>query len=111
MRQDPLNAEKEWFIESMGPFFERQCVPRIGGRILGPLSLSDMDALEQLCQDALAMPPPRNRHKPHETVEFRDFHRQEQASAAERWRARFTHKPGTQSPSPSSARSRRNASR
>jgi len=108
MRQDPLSAEAERFIESMGPYF---LFNSAGWAHRPRLALSAMDALEQLCQDALAMPAPRNRHKPHETVEFRDFHRQEQASAAERWCARFTHEPGTQSPSPSSARSRRNTSR
>jgi DNA-binding MarR family transcriptional regulator len=39
MRQRSLSAEEERFIESMGLFFERQGVPRIGGRILGLLML------------------------------------------------------------------------
>jgi biotin operon repressor len=174
MRQDELSAEEERFIESMGLFFERQGVPRIGGRILGlllltekpialgelaellrvspasvstnirqlqvsglvdptsipgdrrhyyvfnsagwdhrlELAISAMDALGQLCQDALAMPALRNRHKLNEAVEFCDFYRQELAGAAKRWRARFTRKPGTQATSPSpSARSRRNTLR
>jgi DNA-binding PadR family transcriptional regulator len=175
MRQDGVSAEEERFIESMGLFFERQGVPRIGGRILGLLMLSEkplapaelaellrvspasistnirqlqanglvdpasipgdrrhyyvfnsagwdhrlelaisaMDALGQLCQDALAMPRLKDRHKLREAVEFCDFYREELAGAAERWRARFTRKPGPQASSaPSPApRTRRNAIR
>ncbi|MGZ3461220.1 MAG: GbsR/MarR family transcriptional regulator [Archangium sp.] len=174
MRQDSVSAEEERFIESMGLFFERQGVPRIGGRILGlllltekplalgelarllrvspasvstnvrqlqagglvdpasipgdrrhyyvfnsagwghrlELALSAMEALGGLCQNALAGPELRNRHKLHEAVEFCDFYREELAGAAERWRARFTRQPCTQSPSPSpSARPRRSATR
>lgn len=175
MRQDGVSAEEERFIESMGLFFERQGVPRIGGRILGLLLLSErplapgelaellrvspasistnirqlqagglvdpasipgdrrhyyvfnsagwdhrlelaisaMDALSQLCQDALAMPGLRERHKLSEAVEFCDFYREELVGVAERWRARFTRKPGPQAttaPSPS-PRTRRNALR
>ena len=174
MRQDDMSAEEERFIESMGLFFERQGVPRIGGRILGllllaekplapgelarllrvspasistnirqlqasglvdpasipgdrrhyyifnsagwdhrlELAISAMDALGQLCQDALAMPRLKDRRKLREAVEFCDFYREELAGASERWRARFTRKTGTQSPSPSpSARPRRSATR
>ncbi len=174
MRQDGVSAEEERFIESMGLFFERQGVPRIGGRILGLLLLADkplalgeiagllrvspasvstnirqlqsnglvdpasipgdrrhyyvfnsagwdhrihvalsaMDALGQLCQDALATPGLKERHKLREAVEFCDFYRQELVGAAERWRARFARRPGTQtSPPSSSARQRRNVIR
>jgi len=175
MRQDEVSAEEERFIESMGLLFERQGVPRIGGRILGllmlaerplapgelagllrvspasistnirqlqasglvdpasipgdrrhyyvfnsagwdhrlELAISAMDALGQLCQDALAMPRLKDRHKLREAVEFCDFYREEQAGVIERWRARFTRKPGTQAASgPSPApRARRNAIR
>ena len=175
MRQDEVSAEEERFIESMGLFFERQGVPRIGGRILGLLMLAEkplapgelagllrvslasistnirqlqasglvdpasipgdrrhyyvfnsagwdhrlelavsaMDALGQLCQEALAMPRLGDRHKLREAVEFCDFYREELAGAAERWRARFTRTPGTQATSaPSPApRTRRNAIR
>ncbi|HYO59137.1 GbsR/MarR family transcriptional regulator [Archangium sp.] len=172
MRRNELSAEEEWFIESMGLFFERQGVPRIGGRILGllllvekPLALGEivgllrvspasvstnvrqlqasglvdpasvpgdrrhyyvfnsagwdhrlelavsaMDALGQLCQDALALPELRERHKLREAVEFCDFYREELSGAAERWRVRFARRTGTQSSSPS-ARQRRNATR
>lgn len=41
MRRDAVSAEEERFIESMGLFFERQGVPRIGGRILGLLLLAE----------------------------------------------------------------------
>ena len=41
MRQGGLSADEERFIESMGLFFERQGVPRIGGRILGLLMLAE----------------------------------------------------------------------
>lgn len=41
MRQDGVSAEEERFIESMGLFFERQGIPRIGGRLLGLLLLAD----------------------------------------------------------------------
>jgi DNA-binding Lrp family transcriptional regulator len=41
MRGDGLSAEEERFIESMGLFYERQGVPRIGGRILGLLLLAE----------------------------------------------------------------------
>ena len=176
MRRDGLSAEEEQFIESMGLFFERQGVPRIGGRILGllllaekPLALGEvagllrvspasvstnvrqlqasglvdpasipgdrrhyyvfnsagwdhrlemavtaMDALGQLCQDALAMPQLKERHKLREAVEFCGFYRQELAGAAERWRARFARKPGNQAALPSSSpspRQRRSATR
>ncbi|WNG35176.1 MarR family transcriptional regulator [Archangium violaceum] len=176
MRQDGVSAEEERFIESMGLFFERQGVPRIGGRILGLLLLADkplalgelaellrvspasvstnirqlqasglveptsipgdrrhyyvfnnagwdhrlkvaisaMDVLGQLCQDALGQPGLKGRNKLREAVEFCDFYRQELTGAAERWRARFARKPGTQTPSPSpspSGRQRRNATR
>ncbi len=72
-----------------------------------------MDALGQLCQEALVMPRLRDRHKLHEAVEFRDFYREELAGTVARWRARFTLKPGTQAASaPSPApRTRRNAIR
>lgn len=173
MRREGVSAEEERFIESMGLFFERQGVPRIGGRILGllllaetplalgelakllrvspasistnirqlqasglvdpasipgdrrhyfifnsagwdhrlELAISAMDALGQMCQDALAMPGLRNRHKLRETVEFCDFYREELGGAAARWRARFTRKSGAQTPSPPSTRQRRNATR
>jgi hypothetical protein len=52
MRRNGLSAEEERFIESMGLFFERQGVPRIGGRILGlllvaekPLALGEVASL------------------------------------------------------------------
>jgi predicted ArsR family transcriptional regulator len=171
MRQDGVSAEEERFIESMGLFFERQGVPRIGGRILGllllaeqplalgaiaellrvspasvstnirqlqtsglvdpasipgdrrhyyvfnsagwdhrlELAISAMDALSDLCQDALTRPGLKGRHKLREAVEFCDFYREELSGAAERWRARFARKPGTQAPL--SARQRRNAVR
>ncbi|MFY0529940.1 GbsR/MarR family transcriptional regulator [Archangium gephyra] len=176
MRRDGLSAEEEQFIESMGLFFERQGVPRIGGRILGllllaekPLALGEvagllrvspasvstnvrqlqasglvdpasipgdrrhyyvfnsagwdhrlemavtaMDVLGQLCQDALAMPQLKERHKLREAVEFCGFYRQELAGAAGRWRARFARKPGNQATlpsSPPSPRQRRSATR
>ncbi len=41
MGRTGMSAEEERFIESMGLFFERQGVPRIGGRILGLLLLAD----------------------------------------------------------------------
>jgi DNA-binding transcriptional regulator GbsR (MarR family) len=41
MHQEGLSAEEQRFIESMGLFFERQGVPRIGGRILGLLMLAE----------------------------------------------------------------------
>jgi DNA-binding Lrp family transcriptional regulator len=174
MRQGGLSANEERFIESMGLFFERQGVPRIGGRILGLLMLADkplalgeiaellrvspasvstnirqlqasgtvdptsipgdrrhyyvfnsagwdhrlevatatMDALGQLCQDALALPGLSDRHKLREAVEFCAFYRQELAGAARRWRARFARKSDPQAPSSSpSARQRRSALR
>ncbi|PTL80521.1 GbsR/MarR family transcriptional regulator [Vitiosangium sp. GDMCC 1.1324] len=174
MRQDSVSADEERFIESMGLFFERQGVPRIGGRLLGlllvadkplapgeiaellkvspasvstnirqlqasglvdpasipgdrrhyyvfnsvgwdhrlELAISAMDAMAQLCQDALASPKLKGRHKLREAVEFCDFYRQELMGAAERWRARFARRPGTQASNPSpSARPRRNATR
>lgn len=174
MRRDGLSAEEAQFIESMGLFFERQGVPRIGGRILGllllaekPLALGEvagllrvspasvstnvrqlqasglvdpasipgdrrhyyvfnsagwdhrlelavsaMDTLGKLCQDALARPGMKQRHKLREAVEFCGFYRQELAGAAERWRARFARKPDNQATSASpSARQRRSATR
>lgn len=162
MRRDGLSAEEERFIESMGLFFERQGVPRIGGRILGllllaeePLALGEaarllrvspasvstnvrqlqasglvdpasipgdrrhyyvfnsagwdhrlelaitaMDALGQLCQDALAAPGLEERHKLREAVEFCDFYRRELSGAAERWRARFARRNAARQPPP-----------
>jgi hypothetical protein len=41
MRRGGLSAEEQRFIESMGLYFERQGVPRIGGRILGLLLLAE----------------------------------------------------------------------
>lgn len=45
----PLSAEAQSFVESMGVYFERYALPRIGGRLLGlllvadrPLSLDDL---------------------------------------------------------------------
>jgi DNA-binding Lrp family transcriptional regulator len=174
MRREGLSAEEERFIESMGLFYERQGVPRIGGRILGllllaekPLALGEiarllrvspasvstnirqlqasgivdpasipgdrrhyyvfnsegwdhrlevaisaMDALGQLCQDALAMPGLRHHSKLSEAVEFCAFYREELAGAAERWRARCARKSSEQAISPSpSARQRRSALR
>ncbi|WP_257454089.1 GbsR/MarR family transcriptional regulator [Archangium lipolyticum] len=175
MGRTGLSAEEERFIESMGLFFERQGVPRIGGRILGLLLLADeplalgeiarllrvspasvstnirqlqtsgtvdpasipgdrrhyyvfnsagwdhrlevaisaMDALGQMCQDALAVPRLSKRDKLREAVEFCAFYREELAGAVERWRARFARRPGTQAtktPSPS-ARQRRSGTR
>ncbi|WP_239470545.1 GbsR/MarR family transcriptional regulator [Archangium violaceum] len=175
MGRTGMSAEEERFIESMGLFFERQGVPRIGGRILGLLLLADeplalgeiarllrvspasvstnirqlqtsgtvepasipgdrrhyyvfnsvgwdhrlelavsaMDALSRLCQDALASPGRGKRVKLRETVEFCAFYSEELSGAAERWRARFARKPGTQAtraPSPS-ARQRRSGTR
>jgi len=41
MRRGGLSAEEQQFIEAMGLYFERQGVPRIGGRILGLLLLAE----------------------------------------------------------------------
>lgn len=45
----PISAEAQEFVESMGVYFERYALPRIGGRLLGlllvadrPLSLGDL---------------------------------------------------------------------
>ena len=174
MRREGLSAEEEQFIESMGLFYEHQGVPRIGGRILGLLLLSEtslalgeiarllrvspasvstnirqlqasgivdpasipgdrrhyyvfnsagwdhrlevalsaMDALGQLCQDALALPGLSHHSKLREAVDFCSFYREELAGAADRWRARFARKPSGQATSPSpSARQRRSAIR
>jgi hypothetical protein len=55
MRQDELSAGEHRFIDAMGTYFERQGVPRIGGRILGllmlarePLALGRVAALLQV---------------------------------------------------------------
>ena len=40
-RGDALTPEKERFIEALGVLYERQGVPRIGGRMLGLFLISD----------------------------------------------------------------------
>jgi DNA-binding transcriptional regulator GbsR (MarR family) len=37
----PLSAEAQTFVESMGVYFERYALPRIGGRLLGLLLVAD----------------------------------------------------------------------
>jgi DNA-binding transcriptional regulator GbsR (MarR family) len=37
----PLSAEAQSFVESMGVYFERYALPRIGGRLLGLLLVAD----------------------------------------------------------------------
>ncbi len=51
-RPQPLSVEAQAFVESMGVYFERFALPRIGGRLLGlllvadrPLSLDDLASI------------------------------------------------------------------
>ncbi len=60
-QQLPLSAEALSFVESMGVYFERFALPRIGGRLLGlllvadrPLSLDDLASILQVSRASVS---------------------------------------------------------